>query len=426
MTDYIDFIDAPAIRRHLRSLPPLPPAQQCILVAQSEIKTLGEKLAALREIRAATPPEAFAVGRWKYQCDDPFPIILDRYIRTREERLARLERAEPGVVYVVETSYSRDYGTPFSTFAAALASVEPLEDDEWPPSIRRRRIDDEKGATLVARLSRDLKVREIDEEGGPDGGNMRIWGGDLPNGYAYIPHPFRRGDLVRQGDAYYVMSENAEETEGRYSRGTDESDMELLGMSWYAESGSFSHSHVFFTRGGLDFVAPADLPENQRILAAVSLVMRGEDSLVGFLELLTGGEEDELGKDALRMIEQREEQKKNPPWRTIHHADHSGLPANLFLWSPTFRGFPATVRAQRDAEAAPHFDDAVEITLEPEPRILGGTGDLSPDDVRALRAFVARNLGPLLACWKGELSFDALLAALAQAARGVDPGAADR
>ena len=47
MTDYIDFIDAPAIRRHLRTLPPLPPAQQCILVAQSEIKTLGEKLAAL-------------------------------------------------------------------------------------------------------------------------------------------------------------------------------------------------------------------------------------------------------------------------------------------------------------------------------------------------------------------------------------------
>jgi hypothetical protein len=413
MTDYIDFIDAPAVRNHLRTLPPLPPAQQCILVAQSEIKPLPEKIAALREIRAATPPESFSRGCWKFQCDDPFPVILDRYLQTREERLARLERTEPGVVYVVETSYSRAYGTPFSTFAAALASVEPLEDDEWPPSIRRRRIDDEDGATLVARLSRDLKVREIDEEGGPDGGNMRIWGGDLPNGYAYVPHPFRRGDLVRQGDAYYVMSENVEETDGRYSMGTDESDMELGGMSWDAESGSFSHSHVFFTRGGLDFVAPADLPEGQRILAAVSLVMRGKDSLVGFLECLTNDDVKFLEEDAIRIVEQ-EKNGTRPSYRSaILRADHPGLPANLFLWSPTFRESPATVRAQRDAGDAPHFDDAVEITLEPEPRILGGTGDLSPDDVRALRAFVARNLGPLLACWKGELPFDALLAALA-------------
>ena len=28
MTDYIDFIDSPAIRKHLRTLPLLPPAQQ--------------------------------------------------------------------------------------------------------------------------------------------------------------------------------------------------------------------------------------------------------------------------------------------------------------------------------------------------------------------------------------------------------------
>ena len=55
MTDYIEFIDSPAIRNHLRTLPPLPPAQQCILIAQSEIRSLEEKLAALRKIRAATP-----------------------------------------------------------------------------------------------------------------------------------------------------------------------------------------------------------------------------------------------------------------------------------------------------------------------------------------------------------------------------------
>ena len=109
MTDYIDFIDSPTIREHLRKLPPLPPAQQCILIAQSEIRPLTEKLAALREIRAATPPEEFSRGCWKYQSDDSFPVILDRYIQTREKNLAAFRMAEPGVVYIVEPSCHYGY-----------------------------------------------------------------------------------------------------------------------------------------------------------------------------------------------------------------------------------------------------------------------------------------------------------------------------
>ena len=88
--DYIDFIDAPTVRDHLRTLPPLPPAQQCILIAQSDIRPLTDKLAALREIRDATPPEDFSRGCWKFQCDDPFPVILDLSCsRNTERRLSR-------------------------------------------------------------------------------------------------------------------------------------------------------------------------------------------------------------------------------------------------------------------------------------------------------------------------------------------------
>ena len=76
-------------------MPPLPPAQQCILIAQSDIKPLEEKLAALRKIRDTTSPEDFARGCWTFQSDDPFPVILDRYIKTREERLAEIRKAEP-------------------------------------------------------------------------------------------------------------------------------------------------------------------------------------------------------------------------------------------------------------------------------------------------------------------------------------------
>ena len=290
--DYIDCIDAPAVRDHLRTLPPLPPAQQCILIAQSEIRPLTDKLAALREIRAATPPEDFSRGCWTFQCGDPFPVILDRYLQTRAERLVTFRKAEPVVVYVVESNY-RSYGAPFSTFDAALASIKKLEDDETPPSIRRRRIDDPDGATLVAELSRSLEIVEIDVEGGPDSGNMRIWGGDLPNGYAHVPNPFRRGDIVRQGNDYYVIHQT-ETTGGRFSWGVDEDDMQLYGISWHKPSGSFGHEHIFYTRGGTELVAPADLPEKERMLAAVSLVMRGEYDLITFLQCFTNGDRETL------------------------------------------------------------------------------------------------------------------------------------
>lgn len=160
MTDYIDFIDSPAIRKHLRTLPPLSPAQECILISQSEIRSLDEKLAALREIRTATPPDEFSRGCWQFQSDDLFPIILDRYIQTREKNLVALRVAEHGVVYVVEPGDGIGYVGPFSTFDAALGSVKGIADDEDPPSICRRRIDDHPhAATIVADLSRSRMGR---------------------------------------------------------------------------------------------------------------------------------------------------------------------------------------------------------------------------------------------------------------------------
>ena len=304
MTEYIEFIDSPAIRSHLRTLPPLPPAQQCILIAQSKIRSLEEKLAALREIRAATPKGEFARGCWRFQSDDPFDVILDRYIQSREENLAVFQMAEPGVVYVVEPGDGYGYSGPFSTFGAALASVEEIAADEDPPAICRRRIDDHPhAATLVADLSRRRGIVDVQAKGGPAIGSMRDWGGDLPNGYAYVPHPFKRGDVIRQGDAYYVLDESVEESDGRVPRGVDDSDMVLYGMSWDKASGSFGHEHIFFTRYGTELVSPADLPERQRMLAAVSVVMRDGHALIEFLQCFTNGYRDELEKDAVKWAE---------------------------------------------------------------------------------------------------------------------------
>ena len=60
----------------------------------------------------------------------------------------------------------------------------------------------------------------------------------------------------------------------------------------------------------------------------------------------------------------------------------------------------------------PRFADSAELTLEAEPRFLGGAGDLSAGDLAALRAFVVRNLDSLLAYWNGTLALDDLCAKL--------------
>ena len=416
--DYIDFIDAPAVRDHLRRLPPLPPAQRCILIAQSDIRPLTDKLAALKAIRAATPPEDFARGCWKFQCDDPFPVILDRYLRTRAERLVMFCKAESGVIYGVSSGY-RCFEAPFSTFEEVLASIGKIDEDDDPPLILRRRIGAPKDEWLVAKLSRELEIVEIDVEGGPNAGNMRIWGGDLPNGYAHVPHPFKRGDIIRQRgeDNYYVLDRSSEESR-RFSWGTDESDMQLCGMVWDEPSGSFSHMHIFYTRFGTELVAPADLPENERMLAAVSLVMRGEYDLITFLQCFTCGDRESLQTDAVAYAKQMAYSKKlkDEDRDRILRSDLPGLPANLFLYKSTYHGLPATLRVQRSGDDEPHYRDTVELTREAEPRFNGCTGDLSPDDVRTIRDLVARNLDAFLANWDGKLSLDELLAALRRSA----------
>ena len=426
MTDYIEFIDSPAVRNHLRTLPPLPPAQQCILIAQSEIHSLDEKLSALREIRAATPQKEFSRGCWRFQSDDQFNVILDRYIQSREENLAAFRVPEPGVVYVVEPGDGYGYIGPFSTFGAALGSVKEITDDEDPPSICRRRIDDHPhAATLVADLSRSREIVDVQAKGGPDAGLRRDWGGDLPNGYAYVPHPFKRGDVIRQGDSYYVLDESVEEADGRFSWGMDDTDMVLCGMSWDKASGSFGHEHIYFTKYGTELVAPAELPESQRMLAAVSVVMRDGHALIEFLQCFTNGYREELEKGAVKWAECEDASSKssraklrgNMPTSVVMRKAVPGLPVNLFI-PCKYHVHPVSIRVQRSVADEPNYWDTVEMTLEAEPQFFGGTGDLSPADVDAVRDFVVRNLEPLLSYWNEKISFDDLLATLRQTGRG--------
>ena len=335
----------------------------------------------------------------------------------------RAQVSAPGVVYVVEPGDGYGYVGPFSTFAAALGSVKEIAADEAPPSICRRRIDDHPhAATLVADLSRSREIVDVQAKGGPDVGLRRDWAGDLSNGYAYVPHPFKRGDIIRQGDSYYVLDESVEESDGRFSWGMDDCDMVLYGMSWDKKSGSFGHEHIDFTRHGTELVAPADLPERQRMLAAVSVVMRDGHALIEFLQCFTNGYRNELEKNTVKWAECENASLKSSwtrclrgdmPTSVVMRKAVPGLPVNLFIPSK-YHVHPVSIRVQRSVADEPNYRDTVEMTLEAEPQFFGGTGDLSPAEVDAVRDFVVRNLDPLLSYWNEKISFDDLLDTLRQ------------
>ena len=286
---YVDFIDSPTLRDHLRTLPPLPPAQRCIIIAQSDIRSLEDKLAALREIRSSTPIEEFAHGRWKFWSDEPFPVILERYIETREQRLTTIRKPKPGIIYFVEDCNGW-CGAPFSTFDAALASVKRISGDDDPPSIIRRPIDDPSGEILDASLSREREIVEIRSKRYHCVDTRRDRESDLPSGYAHVPHPFKYGDIVRQWESYYcVIAQNPKEDDGDLFKFSHEFNMELCTMTWDQKSGTFGHDAILFTRHGTTLVTPEDLPEKEKMLAAVSNVIQGKSDLASFLQKFTNG-----------------------------------------------------------------------------------------------------------------------------------------
>ena len=187
--------------------------------------------------------------------------------------------------------------------------------------------------------------------------------------------------------------------------------MQLYGMAWDRACGTFGHEHICYTCGGTEIVEPKDLPEKERMLAAVANVMRDGHALIEFLQCFTNGYRDDLEENAIIWSKKDESDRKSSP-STILRSDLPGLPANLFLCKRESYRLPATVRVQRSCAAEPNRWDVVELTLEAEPSFKGGTGDLAPGDALLIRTFVARNLESFLAHFNGDMSFDDLLAAL--------------
>ena len=156
------------------------------------------------------------------------------------------------------------------------------------------------------------------------------------------------------------------------------------------------------------------------MLAAVSVVMRDGHALIEFLQCFTNGYRDEFEKDAVKWAECENTSSKSSraknlrggmPTCVVRRKTVPSLPANLFI-PCKFHVHPISIRVQRSVAAEPNYRDTVELTLEAEPQFLGGTGNLSIEDVQAIRDFVVRNIEPLLDYWNEKISFNDLLATL--------------
>ena len=305
MTDYIDFIDSTAIRNHLRTLPPLPPAMQCILIAQSARRSLEDKLAALREIRAETPTEGFADGEFQLACNDlDFAAALGRHIRRKEDRLAAFLAPAPDVVYVPQDPRNGYDLASFATFAECLKSLRDIESVDVREGItiarcRTGKPDDRLTGYLGP--GKALVEVEAEEDGRIDSGYDE-WRWNFAKAYVRVPHGFRPGDIVRCGDGEYsvVVHPELPTVIEKWRRGLDYTCQFFSTLAFSPEEthpcGGVFFIHDVFPLGvpAVERVAPDDLPDEYGVLLAVADVVEDHNCICQLLESYSHGRLDSL------------------------------------------------------------------------------------------------------------------------------------
>ena len=310
-TDYIDFIDSNSVREHLRRRPPLPPAMQCILIAQSACRSLEDKLAALRKIRAESPPEGFTAGEYQLACNDlDFAAALDRHIQHKEERLAAFLAPAPDAVYVPHDPRNGYDLASFATFAECLESLRDIESADVRGDITIARCRTGKPDDMLTGFLGSGKVLvdvETEEDGRIDYEDDK-WRWNFAKAYVRVPHGFRPGDIVRWGDGDYsvVVHPELPKIFEKWRRGLDYT---CQFFSTLAFSPDKTHPHP---RGGVFFihdvfplgaptverVAPPELPDEYGVLLAVADVVEESSCICQLLESYSNGDLDTLVEEA--------------------------------------------------------------------------------------------------------------------------------
>ena len=321
MASYIDFIDSRSLREDLRLWKPLPPAMQCILIAQSECRSLTDKLEALRGIRSATPPGDFADGEYQLACNDlGFAAALDRHIRLKEKRLAAFLAPAPDAVYVPHDPRDGYDPASFATFAECLESLPAIEPDDldrghiYIARCRTGKPDD----TLTGFLGPDKVLVDVEtEDDGCTDSSYDEWRWNFAKAYVRVPPLFRSGDVIRYGDEEFAVVVHPERppVPERWRRGFDYTYQFFSTLAFSPDKthpcGGVFFIHDVFPLGvpTVERVAPEELPEELPeecgVLLSVAEVVAGHTCICQLLEAYSQGALDSLLKFTREQREKR-------------------------------------------------------------------------------------------------------------------------
>lgn len=282
----LDFIDSSTLRKMLENRE-IPPAIECILIAQSKKCTVTEKAEAIRERLDKYTDEEFEEGIYSCPFDD-FREGAERYIEHIEKAEKLLNEFEKNIIYVIRCDDVCYDGAAFDSYEKALKLVRLAFGDEC--RIVRRKINSlDPDMTYYLNKKKkiyDVRSQELEEDE------------SLAFSCAELNDDYKTGDIIRYGDEKYaVVAKNTPFKSMDSIDGCDYTDMSLycIEYSAYPEhscGGSFPHVHIPILEAEL--VDIDELPSELKPLKELSRVLKGEVNTVEFIQAYSNNYLDEI------------------------------------------------------------------------------------------------------------------------------------
>ena len=234
----LNFIDSSALRKMMENRK-IPPAIECILIAQSKRCTVTEKAAAIRERLDKYTDEELEEGIYSCSFDD-FREGTERYIEHIEKAEKLLNEHEPNVIYVIRCDDICYDGAAFDSYEKAVKLVRLAFGDEC--RIVRRKINGlDPDMTYYLNKKKkiyDVRSQELEEDE------------SLAFSCAELNDDYKTGDIIKYSDENFaVVVKNTHFASKDSIDGCDYTDMSLYCIEYSAKpehscGGSFSHVHI--------------------------------------------------------------------------------------------------------------------------------------------------------------------------------------
>ena len=283
--DVLDFMESKTLRSQLKE--ELPPAVQCILIAQNQTQPMTDKLAALQERYQQYSDADYQSGIYNLrECSD-FRQAVKCFIDEMQHLLSLPETVDENYVFQADDKNLINNNV-FRSFSDAVRCIEKNDPDNR--CITRRSIDRADEQPVTYYLNDACQITMIDPH------EFYEW--DLTEGYVYIPHDYQAGDLIRYQEHYYIIAEPLRLTEKpKWMVHSDCYDMSLYCFSFMRDrchscQGSYGHEHIPILLA--ERIEESDLPEGDQPLLALSMVLKGKMRVVDFLESYSNGYIDDL------------------------------------------------------------------------------------------------------------------------------------